>query len=308
MKVALFGGTGFVGSYIIDELLKNGHEPVVLVRDGSESKLNNSEKCKIISGDVNDVKSIENTIERSDAVIYCIGIIREFPRKGITFEKLHFQAAKECIHIAKSLGVKRFIMMSANGVKVDGTGYQKTKYLAEEYLKFSNVDWTIFRPSLIFGDPRGGDRPEFCSQLKKDMLNLPFPAPNFHPGLNPLNAGKFAMSPIHIKNVAEFFVKSIELKESIKKTYSLGGEAYYWKDIISTIAKSYGKKKWSVPAPAIGVQILAAFLGRFSWFPITKDQITMLLEGNICQSKELYDSFEIEQIPFNTETLSYLNK
>ena len=307
MKVALFGGTGFVGSYIIDELLKNGHEPVVLVRDGSESKLNNSEKCKIISGDVNDVKSIKNTIEGSDAVIYCIGIIREFPRKGITFEKLHFQAAKECIDISKSLGVKRFIMMSANGVKVDGTGYQKTKYLAEEYLKFSNVDWTIFRPSLIFGDPRGGDRPEFCSQLKKDMLSLPFHAPNFHPGLNPLNAGKFAMSPIHIKNVAEFFVKSIELKESIKKTYCLGGEAYYWKDIISTIAKSYGKKKWTVPAPAIGVQILATVLGRFSWFPITKDQISMLLEGNVCESEEYYNLFKIEQIPFNTETLSYLN-
>ena len=102
-------------------------------------------------------------------------------------------------------------------------------------------------------------------------------------------------------------MKSIELKESIKKTYLLGGEAYYWKDIISTIAKSYGKKKWSVPAPAIGVQIMAAFLGRFSWFPITKDQITMLLEGNVCDSKEFYDSFEIEQIPFNTETLSYLN-
>ena len=307
MKVALFGGTGFVGSYIIDELLKNGHEPVVLVREGSESKLNNSENCRIISGDVTDVKSIKNTIEGSDVVIYSIGIIREFPRKGVTFEKLHFQAAKECIDVAKSLGVKRFIMMSANGVKVDGTGYQKTKYLAEEYLKFSNINWTIFRPSLIFGDPRGGDRPEFCSQLKKDMLSLPFPAPNFHPGLNPLNAGKFAMSPIHIKNVAEFFVKSIELKESIKKTYLLGGEAYYWKDIISTIAKSYGKKKWSVPAPAIGVQIMAAFLGRFSWFPITKDQITMLLEGNVCDSKEFYDSFEIERIPFNTETLSYLN-
>ena len=200
MKVALFGGTGFVGSYIIDELLKNGHEPVVLVRDGSESKLNNSEKCKIISGDVNDVKSIKNTIEGSDAVIYCIGIIREFPRKGITFEKLHFQAAKECIDIAKSLGVKRFIMMSANGVKVDGTDYQKTKYLAEEYLKFSNVDWTIFRPSLIFGDPRGGDRPEFCSQLKKAMLRLPFPAPNFHPGLKPMN-GKilFQQSLYHME-------------------------------------------------------------------------------------------------------------
>ena len=104
MKVALFGGTGFVGSYIIDELLKNGHEPVVLVREGSESKLNNSENCRIISGDVTDVKSIKNTIEGSDVVIYSIGIIREFPRKGVTFEKLHFQAAKECIDVAKSLG------------------------------------------------------------------------------------------------------------------------------------------------------------------------------------------------------------
>ena len=68
MKVALFGGTGFVGSYIIDELLNNDHEPVVLVREGSESKLNNSKKCKIISGDVSDVKSIENTIAETDCI------------------------------------------------------------------------------------------------------------------------------------------------------------------------------------------------------------------------------------------------
>ena len=65
---------------------------------------------KIISGDINDVKFIKNTIEGADAVIYCIGIIREFPRKGITFEKLHFQAAKECIDVAKASDVKRFII------------------------------------------------------------------------------------------------------------------------------------------------------------------------------------------------------
>ena len=69
MKVALFGGTGFVGSYIIDELLKNGHEPVVLVREGSESKLNNSENCRIISGDVTDAKSIKNTISSLRSLI-----------------------------------------------------------------------------------------------------------------------------------------------------------------------------------------------------------------------------------------------
>ena len=73
------------------------------------------------------------------------------------------------------------------------------------------------------------------------------------------------------------------------------------------MAKAYGKKKWTVPAPALGVQMLAAFLGRFSWFPITKDQITMLVEGNVCESKEFYSLFKIEQTAFNTETLSYLN-
>ena len=131
MKIAVFGWTLFVGWYIIDELLNNDHEPVVLVRKGSESKLSNSEKCEIISGNLSDIESIESTIKGTDAVIYCVGIIREFPSKGVTFEKLHFQGAKECIDIAMAMNIKRFIMMSANGVKVDGTGYQKTKYLAE---------------------------------------------------------------------------------------------------------------------------------------------------------------------------------
>ena len=139
------------------------------------------------------------------------------------------------------------------------------------------------------------------------MLSLPIPSPNFHTGLNPLQAGKFALSPIHIKNVAEFFVKSLILDKSIKKTYPLGGEAYYWKDIVLTIAKAYNKKKWMVPVPAIAIKAVAYFLERFSWLPITRDQLTMLLESNVCDSKEAFNLFEIDQIPYNTETLSYLN-
>jgi len=195
MKVAVFGGTGFVGSYIIDELIDNNHEPVVQVREGSESKLANSEKCKIVPGSLDDIQSIESTIKGADAIIYCVGIIREFPKKGVTFEKLHFEAPKKCIDIANSMGVKRFIMMSANGVKVDGTGYQKTKYLAEEYLKFSDLDWTIFQPSLIFGDPRGEGRPEFCSQLKKDMHKR---AKRL--GLNPAYSIKHPTIKVELKN------------------------------------------------------------------------------------------------------------
>ena len=307
MKVALFGATGFVGSYIVDELLNGGHKPVVLIRESSDEKLSQLSKCKVIKGDIDDVDAINNTIKSADAVIYCIGIIREFPNKGITFNNLHFQGAKRCMDSAIKLGVNRFILMSANGVKIDGTGYQKTKHLAEQYLKYTELNWTIFRPSLIFGNPRGNNRPEFCTQLKKDMLGLPIPAPNFHKGLNPLDAGKFAMSPINVKDVASFFVKSIDMEASFKKTYHLGGVAYYWKDIIQTIAKAYGKNKWTIPAPAIAIQIVASLLGRFSWFPISKDQLTMLVEGNVCESYKTFELFKIEPTPFNTETLNYLN-
>ena len=307
MKVALFGGTGFVGSYLIDELIKKGHKPQILIRPGSDDKLLNPKQCNIVSGTLSDASAIESTLEGADAVIYTVGIIRQFPKKGITFEALHFEGAKHCMDAAAKLGIKRFILMSANGVKMDGTGYQKTKFLADEYLKNTELNWTIFRPSLIFGDPRGEGRPEFCSQLKKDMLSLPIPAPLFHPGLNPLNAGKFAMSPIHVKDVARFFIQSIDMESTHKKIFKLGGEiAFTWKELIKIIAEGCGKKKWMIPAPALGVKAVATFLGRFSWFPITADQITMLMEGNVCDATEAFKLFEIQPTLFNTDTLSYL--
>ena len=124
MKVALFGGTGFVGTYLTEELLNNNHTPVLLARAGSENKITRAKDCVINTGDVSDKNIIEDTIRDVDAVIYNIGLIRQFPRKGITFENTHFKGAKLCIDTASKLGVKRFILMSANGVKYEGTEYQ----------------------------------------------------------------------------------------------------------------------------------------------------------------------------------------
>ena len=101
MKVALFGGTGFVGSYIVKELINQGYTPKVLIRPGSENKLVHPEKCEIVSGDIFNENSINEVINDVDATIYNIGIIRQFKRLGITYEKLHFQGAKNCIDIAK---------------------------------------------------------------------------------------------------------------------------------------------------------------------------------------------------------------
>ena len=306
MKIALFGGTGFVGSYIIDELLAQKMIPRILVREESQLKLLDPRKCELIHGDLKNENAIRETISGSDAVIYNVGIIREYPSKGITFKDIHFQGAKRCIEIARHEKVNRFLLMSANGVKKNGTGYQKTKMMAEEYLKWSELDYTIFRPSLVFGDPRDGGRPEFCTQLKKNMLEVPFPAPNFHEGLNPFKAGNFGLSPIHAKDVATIFVESINAIQTVNKQYELGGTTYFWKEVIQIIMGSYGKNKWIIPAPIFIVKFLAAFFGRYAWFPITRDQIIMLVEGNVCSSKEIFEMFEISPIPFNSDSLAYL--
>ena len=305
MKIAVFGATGFIGSYILDNLIEKGYEPSVLVRKGSENKLSQPDKCTIVTGNIKDENSISETIANTDSVIYNIGIIRQFPRKDITFEELHVHSAKRTIDTALQLNVKRFILMSANGVRPKGTDYQRTKYKAEMYLKKTKLNWTIFRPSLVFGPPRG--KIEFCSQLRDDMINLPVPAPLFHSGLFPSHAGQFKMSPIHVKNVVEFFTRSIDDTTTFGKCYHLGGpQDLSWRDLITIIADASGRKKWKIPAPAIAIKTLAFLLDGFSWFPVTRDQLNMLLEGNTCDSEEAFKKFGIEPIPFTQSNLSYL--
>jgi NADH dehydrogenase len=306
MKVAIFGGSGFVGEYIINELLDNKHVPYVLLRYKSESKISRHKECQLITGDLDNPTAIEQTMMNAEVVIYNIGIIREFKSSGMSFEKLHLEGLIKCVKQAKKLNIKRFILMSANGVKENGTGYQTTKFHAENYLKESGLDWTIFRPSLIFGNSRG--KQEFCKQLKQDMLLLPFPAPLFHDGLLPFKAGAFKMSPIHVEDVARIFVKSLSNKDSISKMFELGGEDLTWKEITKLIAIASDKDtKIFIPAPVLPIKIIAGLLDRFSAFPIAKDQLIMLLEGNTCDGTEAFDFFDIkEPTKFNLESLNYL--
>ena len=306
MKIAVFGGTGFVGSYIIDNLIESQYTPRVLVREQSKKKIISADKCDVVIGDIFDEEAIREVISGVDAVIYTIGLIREFPSLGVTFEKLHFEGAVKCMDLSSEAGVKRFILMSANGVCPDGTGYQKTKWMSEQYLKNTDLDWTIFRPSTIFGNPRGEGRPEFFTQLKSDLIDLPLPAPLFHQGLLPFNAGNFLMSPIHIKDVAEFFVKSIKEEKYYGQVFELGNENHTWKEMLKMLTAALNKNKLMIPAPIGPVMAVASVLDRFSWFPATKDQLTMLAEGNTCDSSKLFADFEIEPTPLNPDNLSYL--
>ena len=305
MKVAIFGGTGFVGKYLLKALNNKKHEVYTLVRNNSEYKISDFKNIHIINGNIENQTSVEQTIMNCSTVIYNIGIIREFQSKGISYQKLHYQYAKKVIDKAIHYNIEHFILMSANGVKENGTGYQHTKYMAEEYLKKSGLNYTIFRPSLIFGKPENDQ--EFCTQLRDTMIKLPIPAPLFFSGLNIFQAGQFKMSPIHVENVADFFIKSIQNKAHYMQTYELGGlNEYNWKQIITNISLALKKNKWMVPAPANIIKIVAMLFDRFKFFPVTRDQLIMLLEGNTCDSKDLFTQFEIEPIEFSVKSLSYL--
>jgi NADH dehydrogenase len=101
VKVAIIGGTGFVGSYIVDALIDAGHEPHLLVRSGSEDKLHRAGECKLTTGDLGSPEAIDAVVAGCDAVIYNVGILREIPRQGVTFEALQYRGAEDVAAAAK---------------------------------------------------------------------------------------------------------------------------------------------------------------------------------------------------------------
>jgi len=305
MKVAIIGGTGFVGSYLVDRLVQGGHTPRLLVRPGAESKVERPEVCEVVRGEVGDRQALGDCLAGTDAVVYLIGILREFPERGIRFEALQYRGVLDTIEAARQQGVGRFLLMSANGVRPDGTAYQRTKFLAEEVVRASGLRWTLFRPSVIFGDPRG--RMEFCDQLRRDIIISPLPAPLFYAGLLPFNAGTFELAPVAVTDVADAFALALTDPGTESQVYRLcGPDCLTWRQILGLIAAACGRTKWMVPAPALAVRAAASLLERYPWFPITRGQIDMLLEGNCCRGSDDFARLGLTPRRFTTEALTYL--
>ena len=305
MKTAVIGGTGFVGGYVVDALLDAGHEPHLLVRAGSEDKLHRRSECRITNGNLDSSDAIDSVISGCDAVIYLVGILREMPSQGVTFEALQYRGAEAMAEAAKRAGVRRFLLMSANGIDSAETPYQTTKLRAEAIIRESGLDYTVFRPSIIFGDPRG--KMEFATQLYRDMVRIPLPAVGFHTGLKPAH-GEVLMSPVHVRDVADAFVNALTDESTFGKCFVLGGpEVVSWPQMVQRIAAAVGRKKFILPMP-IGLMKLGATL--FDWlpfFPVTRDQLTMLADGNTAEPDELAALIGRQPAEFSPDNLDYLD-
>ncbi len=307
MHVAVFGGTGFIGRHVTRELIERGHTPVLLVRPGSEEKITFDGKTRTVTGTIADRHAVERTLEGTGAVVYAIGIIRQDRARGITYEALHVDGVGTTVNSCLEQGVKRLLLVSANGVGPSGTVYEGSKFRGEEIVRSSGLDWTILRPSVVFGDPRGAM--ELASQLKRDMVSIPAPLPLFHRGILPWRGPSFKLAPVHVRDLARIIATAIETGELTGRTAGVcGPDELDWETVARTVAEASGKRKSGVPVPLWAVKAAAALLDRFRFFPVTREQLEMLGGGNTCDSRELFERFGIDPIPFTVESLSYLGK
>jgi uncharacterized protein YbjT (DUF2867 family) len=288
MKVFVTGGTGFVGREVVRRLLAAGHQPVCLVRPGSEGKLPKGAGLSIRPGDVTDPASLDGALQGCQAVIHLVGIIGEFPERGVTFDRLHRQATANLVAAAEAQQVARFVHMSSNGVGENAsTGYYRSKWQAEEILRESSLSWTIFRPSVIFGA-----EDDFCNRMAELIRLLPV--------VPVIGNGRYRIAPVAVEDVAAGFVAALRLPASAGRIYPVcGQDCYTFDELLDQIGRALGRSRVSkAHHPLFLVKPLVASLQFLPGFPLTSDQLTMLLAGNVCDPQPWINDFAIEPRSF----------
>jgi NADH dehydrogenase len=302
--VFITGGSGFVGSAVVDELLSRGHSVHALVNN---KPFSNRPGLQSFSGGVFDAAAVRTAMQGCSAVIHLIGIIFEVPSKGITFERMHVQATQAVLEVAKELGVRRFVQMSALGTRPDAEStYHRTKFLAEQAVQASGSDWTILRPSMIHGPGSEFMRME-AKWVRKQSPPFLF-MPYFGRGVLGYG-GAGLLQPVFVKDVAKAFVDCLHNPKTIEKIYGVAGsERITWPQLHHQVARAItGKNRWVMPIPAWYAKLLSHVVPR-SLLPFNRDQVIMSQEDNVCDMAPFIEDFGWTPEPFAASLQKYVSE
>jgi uncharacterized protein YbjT (DUF2867 family) len=275
--VLVTGATGFVGRAVVRELHRRRIPTRALVRDPesqSARDLANDSAVELIKGDVAEPGGLRNALEGVTRVIHLVGIISEAGRA--TFENVHTGGTANLVSAAVAAGVKRLAHMSALGTRPNAVSrYHRTKWAAEQVVRGSPIEWTIFRPSLIYGP---GDH--FISLFGKIA--------RFSPVLPVPGSGRARFAPVHVSQVSRAFVGAIEEQRASGQTMDLcGREVFTLPEMLGVVVRSAKKRRAIVriPLPVARLQatLLELLFGRALRKPppLNRDQLIMLEEDNL---------------------------
>ena len=281
-KIAILGGTGFVGQSLCNRLSKDGYKLKVPTRNREYNRDNLIllPNLELIETDIHNSDDLKELLIDCDAVINLVGILNEKRNNGKGFRKVHVELVKNLISICKVHGIRRILQISALGAdaKNGKSFYLKTKGEAEKLLRSNSVGikTTILKPSVIFGK-----KDTFFNRFAKLLKICPF--------FFPLACYKTKFSPIYVLDVVEMIAKSINDPNSYNKSYQLcGPKTYSLKNLISFTSETLDLKCVIIPLN----NTLSYFQARVFDFlpnkPFSTDNYLSAQTDSICECNDLF--------------------
>ncbi len=253
-SIVVLGGTGFVGRHLVPRLQQDGHAITVLSRNRDKRReLGVLPRVRIVNADVHDHAILARELAGADVAINLVGILNERRGRGNDFRAAHVELTRSLIAACGEARVARLVQMSALRAGEGTSGYLRTRGEAEALVRASPLAWTIFRPSVIFGDGDG---------LFFRFASLLRIAP-----VLPIARAQARFQPVHVRDVAEAFARAIAHPHTHGHAYELGGPGIVTLgDVVRRTARMIGRRRLVVGLPdALGY--VQACVGE--WLPGT---------------------------------------
>lgn len=273
--ILLTGATGFLGEYVLNELLVRGHNVTCFVRKTSNLKRINELGIAYVVGELDDYKSICRALVDKEALI--------------NIASLGFGHAPNIVSACQAVGVRRAIFISTTGIFTNlNSDSKEIRCEAERLIQGSRLDYTIIRPTMIYGTYKDRNMWKLMSYIRKFPL-LPI-----------LGNGTYLQQPVYVKDLAWAVVSAYETQQSIKKTYNISGaKPITYNEVVDTVSSVLNKKvaKFHISAK-LSYRILKIY-ERISKKPILKaEQVLRLNENKDFSHEEATRDFGYKPISF----------
>lgn len=267
--VLVLGGSGFVGRHVVNRLVRAGKRVVVPTRRRENARhLILLPTVDVVNANVQDPATLARLAAGASAVVNLVGILNESRRE--TFARVHVELARKIVAACHAAGVRRLVQMSAlNADPAGPSAYLRSKGEAEAAIAGSGLEWTIFRPSVIFGRE---DR----------FLNL-FATLERHLPVMAIAAAQTRFAPVYVGDVAHCIVGALAADAAIGERYPLcGPDVFTLRELVALVGHLTENERPIIALPAALGRLQARILELFPGTPMSRDNLASMERDSVC--------------------------